>query len=552
MKHSTLQKFNYLLLCLLAAGFAIVLIGVLQSGGRLCYSDFAGTERSLGGWRLAAGGAAQQAVSLPQSYADTDGVTLVAHLDELSVRQGVVNLLHCRTGPGHMTVRIGDRTIYTCANTQVGLLTTADAEHDHYIPIGSGDFGQPISMTLLPQRGCGAVTLRSALLTTKAGVLMAATLENLWCICLDFAIMVVGLMLVLAYCVMLRHAHHPPMLWLGLFLGCYSICSSAYTNTLLALFADRRLCHILLYAMVGMIGVMWLLFIFFLNKKRHARLFNILILLVLLNSMAAFLNAVFLPAAASRNFLLPDVTVAVAAVISLGVLLADYCRYQDIGRHVALGMAGAAACVMVGIFNAFFGRGVYTEFVFNLGILFFTACFCVGLAVSGVDALVLQSRMHTLELAAYRDQLTGCENRRAFDQKLETYRRKDGGSAISGLAMAMFDSNNLKIVNDTYGHARGDRLIIDTADALGRFLGDFGTVYRIGGDEFVVVCDNTDRRALGVALEAFDREANAKGEAGIDVSWGVAYYKPEIDPDPDSVLMRAEHRMYEYKKGCKL
>ncbi|KAF5030110.1 Diguanylate cyclase, GGDEF domain [anaerobic digester metagenome] len=451
-----------------------------------------------------------------------------------------------------MTVRVGDKTIYACSNTVVGLFATADIERDYYIPIMADDFGQPISMTLLPQGGCDTVVLRSALLTTRAGALMAATLKNLGCICLDFAIMIVGLIMVLTYCVMLRYAHHPPMLWLGLFLVCYAVWNNTYTNTLLMLLADRRLSHLLPYVLSGLIGILWLMFVFFLNKKRHASLFNFLLLLVLLNIIAIFLTFVFRPGAMEPNLLPLDMAVTVAMAVSLGVLLSDYYQYRDIGRRVALGMAGAAACAAAGMLNVFFGKGEYTDFVFDLGVLFFTACFAIELVVSGIDALVLNSRMHTLELAAYRDPLTGCENRRAFDQKLETYRKQDGGGVISGLAMAMFDSNNLKIVNDTYGHARGDRLIIDTADALRRYLGDFGTVYRIGGDEFVVVCDNTDRRALGVALEAFDREVNANGEAGIDVSWGIAYYEPVIDPDPDSVLMRAEHRMYEYKKGCKL
>lgn len=552
MKHSTLQKFNYVLLCLLIAGFLTVLMSVVESGGKLFYSDIAGAQRALGGWNLVSGDTAPQWVFLPQSYPTTDSVTLVAKLDELSVQQGIVNLLHCKTGPGNLTVSIGDRVIYECTNAKVGLAALSDIKHDHYIPIRPDDFGQPIYMTLSPQRGCDTVMLQSALLTTKAGALMAKVLENLWGICLDFIIMVAGLIMVLGYFAMLRHVHHPPMLWLGLFLGCYSLWNNAYSNTLLELFADQRLCHMLMYVLVGMMGVLWLLFMFYLNKKRRGWLFNIMICLVLLDCVGTILTSNFLPAVIGRDFLILDIIVVLSIAVSMGVLLIDYFRYQDIGRCVALGMAGAAACVTVGLFSTFFGQGIHLNNIFNTGVLFFTICFTIGLVVSGIDALVLKSKMHALEMAAYRDQLTGCENRRAFDQKLETYRSAAYDGSLDGLAMAMFDSNNLKIVNDTFGHARGDRLIIDTAFALQRYLGKFGTIYRIGGDEFVLVSDKTDRCALGVALETFDREANAKGEAGIDVSWGIAYYKPELDPDPDSVLMRAEHRMYEYKKGCKL
>lgn len=552
MKHATLQKLNKALLCLLLAGFSILLLGVLQGGLSLDYSDFAGTERTLNGWTLLAQGLPEKSVLLPQSYQSAAGATFVARLDDLGVGQGQINLLHCKTGSGLMTVRVGQRTIYSCANAVVGFLSTVSTAHDHYIPITADDFGQPISMTLMPPRGGDSVALYSVLLTTKASALVAATLENLWCICLDFAILIVGLIMVLAYCVMLRYAKHPPMLWLGLFLTSYAVYKNAYLNALLVMFIDRQLCHVLLYALIGIIGVFWLLFAFYLNKKRHARSFDILILAVLVNSLASLLLYAFLPNALGQSLLLLDFTVIIAMAFGLFVLMVDYFRFRDIGRHTAMGMAGSAALAALGMLDAFFSAGTYTDLLFSLSVLCFTVWFTIGLVVSGIDALVLQSRMHALELAAYQDPLTGCKNRRAFDQKMQTYRKAEDTGVMGGLAMAMFDSNNLKIVNDTYGHARGDRLIIDTADALGRYLGGFGIVYRIGGDEFVVVCDNTDRRALGVALEAFDREVNTKDEAGIDVSWGIAYYKSALDNDPDSVLMRAEHRMYEYKKGCKL
>ncbi len=551
MKDAALHKLNYFLLCLLAAGFVIVLTSVLKSGVVFGAGDLAGAQKSLGGWQLTGNGALRQPAVLPQSYDVAAGVTLETQLDDPSIAQGLVDLLYFRTAPGAITVDIGDRTVYSCQDTGQGLMA-ASFLRDHYIPIDMDDFGALMRITLLPPQGCSRVALQSALLTTGAGALIQASLNNFWRGCLGFAMLMVGLMLVLAYYVMLRYVRYPPMLWLGLFLTCYAIWNNAYIHTLLALIADRRLCHMLFYMLVGLTGVSWLLFSFYIGQKRHARLFNGLILAVLLSTAAAFAACIFQPSGQLQKFLLPDAVIITAAAVSLGMLLADYRRYQEMSRPMAVGITGAAAGAAAGMLNAFFGQGSYVWLALDLGLFFFTLCFAIGLVVSGIDALVLQSRMHTLELAAYRDQLTGCENRRAFDQKLEHYRQADNAGAITGLAMVMFDSNNLKIVNDTYGHARGDRLIIDTADALRRYLGSFGTVYRIGGDEFVVVCDNTDRCALGVALESFDREANYNGEAGIDVSWGVAYYKPALDRDPESVLMRAEHRMYEYKKGCKL
>lgn len=549
MKDIALKKLNCILLSLLAVGFTIALVGAIRSGIGLEVRNFTGLEKPLGGWQMLDNGALQPPVLPPQGGV-AGQMTLVARLDDPGIAQGTVNLLHCKTDPGTMMVSVGGRTVYSCVELGQGLMTIGSVR-DHYISIDAADFGAPVYITLRSLPGRESMALQSVLLTTRAGALMQASLEHFWRGCLGLAMLMAGLMLALVYCIMLRYVQYPPMLWLGLFLICYAIWNNAYIHTLLALLSDRWLYYLLLYVLVGLAGVSWLMFAFYVGKKRHTRLFNVLIALLLLSLVTAFGVCVLRPYDRFWHFWLPDTVVVAAAAISLVVLLADYRRYRELSRPMAVGAAGAAAGVAAGILSALLGQDGCAGLAVDLGLLFFTACFTVGLISNGIDALVQESRLHTLELAAYRDQLTGCENRRSFDQRLEAYRCGNNADALTNLAIVMFDSNNLKMVNDTYGHARGDQLLIDTADALRRYLGNVGAVYRIGGDEFVVVCDVSSLPTLGMALDAFDREANSSTEAGIDVSWGVAYYKSGLDSDPESVLMRAERRMYAYKKGCK-
>ena len=82
------------------------------------------------------------------------------------------------------------------------------------------------------------------------------------------------------------------------------------------------------------------------------------------------------------------------------------------------------------------------------------------------------------------DQMTGLYNRRAYEVDLEEFARKPVPESFTYVS---FDLNGLKIVNDTYGHDAGDKLIKGAADCMRQAVGKYGRIYRIGGDEFASV-----------------------------------------------------------------
>lgn len=89
---------------------------------------------------------------------------------------------------------------------------------------------------------------------------------------------------------------------------------------------------------------------------------------------------------------------------------------------------------------------------------------------------------------ATHDQLTGLNNRRAFEQKLSEIEADP--QKARGAVLIMMDINGLKTTNDQCGHLAGDELIISTAGLIENVYGKDGDCYRIGGDEFVVVMIN--------------------------------------------------------------
>lgn len=97
-------------------------------------------------------------------------------------------------------------------------------------------------------------------------------------------------------------------------------------------------------------------------------------------------------------------------------------------------------------------------------------------------------RMQLLSRLAYRDGLTDLLNRTSY---MEELKRLDASHNFHVL-LALYDVNNLKYVNDTYGHQSGDEMIRRVADTLLAHLGSLGKCYRIGGDEFVFLSTAAD------------------------------------------------------------
>ena len=154
---------------------------------------------------------------------------------------------------------------------------------------------------------------------------------------------------------------------------------------------------------------------------------------------------------------------------------------------------------------------------------------------------------------ALHDGLTGLPNRALMAERLTAMlarcRRRGGGAAVLCL-----DLDGFKEINDTLGHAVGDRLLVQCAERLRGCLRDSDSVARLGGDEFTILQDEVAgpadveclcRRIVTVLAQPFDLEGR---KARISVSIGVALV-PEDGEDPVRLLQRADMALYRAKNG---
>jgi len=162
------------------------------------------------------------------------------------------------------------------------------------------------------------------------------------------------------------------------------------------------------------------------------------------------------------------------------------------------------------------------------------------------NALLYQSAV----AAAYKDPLTGLGSRRALEMTME----RDIGLAARHqypVSVLVIDIDYFKMINDTYGHSTGDKVLRATAQALQKELRLTDPAFRYGGEEFVVILNKTDvNGALGLAerirqhIEANTLQITGKA-INVTASIGIATVEP--GDDMNSLFERADRALYQAK-----
>ena len=171
--------------------------------------------------------------------------------------------------------------------------------------------------------------------------------------------------------------------------------------------------------------------------------------------------------------------------------------------------------------------------------------------VENVDMYVRREQKQAYELSvakemATKDALTNVKNNYAFSQDKEKLDDMIVDGEINEFAIVICDINGLKYVNDTMGHQAGDTLI---RNACARICNIFthSRVYRIGGDEFAVICQGQDYRNINQLVEKMN--AKNKEDIEVQIAFGMARYRE--GQTVENVIQVADNLMYRHKAALK-
>ena len=182
----------------------------------------------------------------------------------------------------------------------------------------------------------------------------------------------------------------------------------------------------------------------------------------------------------------------------------------------------------------------------------------MGVLTKTVNNLIdnLGGYISDLNALAYADALTSVRNRGAYEIVMRELQKKIDEGEEPVFAIALFDCDYLKNVNDAHGHDKGNVYLRNSCNLICRIF-EHSVVYRIGGDEFVAILqgedfDNREKLKKQFIAKSAEICAFAKDDyEKIRVSVGIAVYDPKIDKTVEDVAIHADHLMYENKRERK-
>lgn len=189
--------------------------------------------------------------------------------------------------------------------------------------------------------------------------------------------------------------------------------------------------------------------------------------------------------------------------------------------------------------------------------IFFWLIVIVGIGIFGKQIIKEEKKRYEAEEAmqhmAFHDTLTGLPNRKLFFDRF-TMAMAQADRDKEKVAIAMFDLDKFKNVNDTYGHDVGDLLLKASAECLVDLLRKTDTVARFGGDEFVLILPRLKdvhgaSRAADKIIESCQKTFILNGHSlSVAMSIGISIY-PDDGQDADTLVKNADIAMYRAKQA---
>ena len=386
----------------------------------------------------------------------------------------------------------------------------------------------------------------------KSSVYMTLIKQNLYAAVFALLAFIMGLVSILAGLYM-KPVWHKEIYNSLISLGCYILCAGIWilTDSRLLLLVTQKTGVVEMISFLAFFGLPVPLMEFtgkmFPEKEKILKNFQNIFLLMLLIYSINYIAGI-----------LPIVVLLVLEhlLMTAAIIMFLYFGYQEIKRgqnrklsRVMTGYVVFCICSVFALISFYTGNSYLYSIAYVIGIMGFVFFLADAACISVYEQLKENANAAMYAKLAYLDMMTGLGNRTAF------LGDKDLDKTYTGpLAYIMVDANNLKKVNDTLGHQKGDELITQITKCLKQVIKNDGKCYRIGGDEFVISLRNKNQQDIETYITQIQKEIQtADAQSSIPISAAIGYaWTSESHKDLDKLLHEADEAMYENKKKAKV
>ena len=442
--------------------------------------------------------------------------------------------------------------IYSYHPQQRGLLGKSYGMYIHAIPIPPD--ASTLTVTLTPIFPDAPAALLGAVIKDPGMFMCDLFVEGIPGFCVCLLMLILGVIMIITDAFPFRSKNdgqHMEIFTLGVFAVLVALWSVNDTLVLQIITQSPSVVRLLNYITLIFLPYFILSFIASATNRHKSPLLPILFAIICVNFV---LNISLTVAGVSDYFDLVKISqgvIVVALAMAAYFVVSAIVRKQIEKRFLRIFLVGICA-IMIGaiidltIFRLSSNVLQSTSLYARMGSLLFLML--IGLYLIQENRRMQIANSHALERLAYTDGLTGLKNRLAFN-KVEPYLREDPNAKYM---IIQFDINDLKVVNDVYGHAEGDRHISAAARIIRDSIRELGECFRVGGDEFIAIITGADVEASAdgaiARMEALTQAYNADEHPPVklDIAYGMATLTMP-DGNMEKSVRLADQRMYECK-----
>ena len=434
----------------------------------------------------------------------------------------------------------------------------------NYVTLYGSDAGKIVELRFHTVYERGRACIDHLCLGSAAGEIVDTFTGKALAFSTGLLIMFVGLLLILADIPanLQMHKNHE-LLYLGLFAMSTAVWCLAETNLLQFYTDDSRLVQLVSCCSLIMIPIPMLLYMdaAFGFKNR----FVVPVICEL--SVAEFVVCTLLHFTGVMDYhetlTFSNVVLAISAALLLYTILKNVFRKgKSEVRNIyevlrSIGFIGLGLAAVIDILRYYSGSSNDNAMFMRIGLLIFILCYGISSLEKMINTVKLGVQAKFVSQLAYRDGLTGIANRTAFQERLEELEKEK--MQLPGIAIIMFDVNDLKLINDNQGHQKGDQLLVSSAEIIKTAVESVeGSCYRIGGDEFSCILSGEDvtgrcEKVIDCFKKGMDDYNSVDGQPfRISIASGYALYNKNKENEMlMDVYQQADARMYENKQYIK-
>lgn len=434
-----------------------------------------------------------------------------------------------------------------------------------FIELTGEDVGRQLSIRLVQCYGDGRVKIPVLYHGTKEGIMLHYLAEKIPMFLLSMLGVTVGLILLLIWCVAgekIQLGRGLP--WLALFAVFIGAWSAIEANIYSFFFENLMLISRLSYMCLKLAVAPFILFVNITFHSGESKLLRTLTALSLAEFwVTGFLQLFGILDYADTLFLthgiltISSAYIIVTAIPKLVLHRQEWKTVTD--QRIAyvvhsIFIIVVAVTSLMDLFGYYFTNNPDVAHYSRFGYFGYILAVAIALLLDYMNLVVMGKQAEVIKKEASIDAMTKLRNRAEFERDMGRFTAKSSRK----MGVIMFDLNNLKYVNDTYGHELGDAYIISGSRVIYESFEKCGRIYRIGGDEFCCIAKSLTEegfaarsREMEQRIADFYMEGADGARITMAIASGYAAFDPEQDSDLKETMKRADVRMYERKKQLK-